>query len=33
LSSRKTFFCKNLKIGIMSFLGNCNVEAVSPQGI
>ena len=28
----KTFFCRNLKNGRMSFLGQCNVETVSPQG-
>ena len=32
MSSRKTFFCRNLKNGRMSFLGRCNVETVSCPG-
>ena len=32
LSSLETFFCRNLKNVRMSFLGQCNVETVSPPG-
>ena len=32
LSSLETFFCRNLKNVGMSFLGQCNVETVSPPG-
>ena len=32
LSSLETFFCRNLKSVVMSFLGWCNVETVSRPG-